>query len=203
MIVRPPFLYLFPDGSEQILTVPIPPLVSRSSYAGPSTPTGVISHPCPRRAGWGLVPLNCWQSTGIRPDISVSSHDYTMRFSSMDGQVGPPRYATQHLFGGISLTSINVVLPDGDAVVCQILPSTVTAGFELKVHAFPQNTEGHFLPSHSRTFAVRNIDWSHFKVHSGPICPVSGSMLLTRTGNWTSSSLLSGDSVTVAIASFD
>lgn len=215
---------MIPHELRHIVTIPIPPLVPRGSRTVHVTPVGSSDHPflkhdLPDLSHSALVPLNRWQPAELRHDINVlttyrAGADFIhniIHFLSADGQIASPRRATQtrHRFKRIAIPSINVIRSNGDAMACELLPRTRkvqrrTDGFELKVHAFPQHAHGHFLPSHSRTFVVEELTdargWSPQTILSGPICPVSGSMLLAKVNNL---GLLPVDGVSVAIASFD
>lgn len=210
MTLRPPFLHVFPGGSKSIVTIPIPPLVPRNSYTGH---TMAAAHPfLPSGFSESLQPvsLNRWQPAQVRPGIDVLTSedfesDFIIHFSSTDGQMMPPQFTTQarHVFEGISLSSINVVPPAGDAVVCRSLTNLKMDGFKLKLDAFPQHVDGHFLPSHSRTFVIDDPHWTFHEVVSGPMCPISGSVLLNKAIKWGEPELRPVIDVVIAIASFD
>lgn len=158
--------------------------------------------------------MNRWQPAELRPGIDVapsygSDSDYIIRFSGTGGQVAPPRYAAQRheLFEDVSIPSINVVRPDGDAVVCQCLPKSDDVGnaLDLELLAFPPHPDGHFLPSHSRKFTVAELVWDAEDTIVGPICPISGSVLLSQAAEdrWGDPSTLPVDGASIAIAKFD
>lgn len=215
---------MIPHELRHIVTIPIPTLLPRSSRTVHLTPVGSVDQPFLKKDLQGLshsalVPLNRWQPAELRPDVTVLTSYRTdaefvnniIRFSSADGQIATPRRATQtrRRFRGLAIASVNVIPPSGDAIACELLPRTRkarrrTPGFELKVHAFPQHSHGHFLPSHSRIFVLDDLTEEHGWIPqvtlSGPICSVAGSMLLAKVNNM---GLLPVDAVSVAIAHFD
>lgn len=229
MTIRPPFLDVFPDGMARIATIPIPPLIPRTgayNLSTPSvevTPTKVHYHPFlslpPRIAR--LVPLNRWQPVEVRPNIDIlvpvnGDLDYIIHLPSPESaraqtasSLPSPRWAPQarELFEPISLSSINLVRlpkPGGhaDAVVCELVPDM--GAVEMRVHAFPQNADGSFSPhfsSRSFNIDVQKLGWSYYKIAVLPLCPVSGSVLLTHMP--IRGHLYPADGVVIAVASFD
>lgn len=213
-------MFVFPGELGCVLAIPIPPLVPRSSYTGHSTPVGVVSYPLSLSgptATFKIGQLNRWhpahQRTGIvilTPDYGL---DYIIRFSSTTGKTAPPRYVAQgaHIFSGIPLERINVV-PDSDAIACGFEARDGWLG--LKLHAFPQHADGHFLPSHTQRFRITDeslinarplvdFNWlarSQNHTHTGHICPMTGSILIAKVDSF---GRLPAHSADIAIASFD
>lgn len=215
--LRPPFLFVYPCESECIIPISFPPLVHQSSYTGHSKPVVHVAIPIPYRGRDKPVSLNSWQPVQLRPGVDfVPSEgfllDHIIHFPPLSESTplqSPLQCAPQSTdtFKEIPIASINVVAPDGDALVCEVIPSqdARAGGLDLKVDAFPQHTDGHFQRPHSQTWSMAELHWEidSTRILTGPVCPTSGSVPLSKVDVWGYLRGREDGGYLIAIASFD
>lgn len=173
-----------------MISVPIPPLVPRSLHTGNTIPTGIIHHPLPllRRPGnryHHLFSFNRWQLAHRGPSITVlgavgAESDFIIRFTSSETEITPQRCVLQpsSIFRFIPESTFTMMQSDGtgDAISCRM-----NDWLRLELRIFSQHADGSFSLSDTQGFAFDDeLDWDFRRLCSGPMCPVTGSVLIAK-----------------------